>query len=152
MKFHLESWQMLLLLVLTFVKSIRLEESSNSIVCARVRKTQNNVECYVDKTAVIDADNFVFSSKLNATEISFDPNWQIAFLPIKVSDIFPLLRIYGASFLLVTHLTESNFVGLSKLEMLYLTGNRIEKLQSGIFAKLKSLKALYLGKLLTQTR
>lgn len=134
-----------LLSVLLFIS---FAHADKVVSCRKLVKTSKSSPkmCSVDESAVIDAEDFELSAKIAATVLSFNPNWNISYLPIKVKKVFPHLQSYTASCCLIKKCSEENFEGLDELHLLNLSKNRIQELAAETFKDLTSLKSLDLSK------
>lgn len=84
-------------------------------------------------------------AKRNETDIdavNFNMNKKIEFLPIRVHETFPHLRIYLANRCSLTEISKKNFEGLTELTDILLGGNKIEVLHSDTFEGLVKLEYL----------
>jgi hypothetical protein len=70
---------------------------------------------------------------------------KVTFLPVKVGEIFPNLIAYQVRMFAVQSVMKKNFVGLSKLELLYLDNNAIRTIDDNAFDDLWNLKVLNLN-------
>lgn len=73
-------------------------------------------------------------------------NKEISFLPVKVAEKFPNLEIYSASRAVVKEVWKKNFESLKYLKVLYLNNNQLKRLPNDVFADLKELRVIDLGK------
>jgi Leucine-rich repeat (LRR) protein len=77
--------------------------------------------------------------------LSFWCNYRIKYLPIQVSEKFPNLLAYQASYCSITEISKDHFQGLSKLKLLHLAANQIEKISTDTFEELVALEGLDLS-------
>lgn len=78
-----------------------------------------------------DVEFSTYDDSVNA--ITFWNNKNIFYLPVKTGEKFPNLAIYWAQNCSINDISKLNFVGLSKLERLYLGKNAIERLPATHF-------------------
>jgi Leucine rich repeat len=125
---------------------------ANEVSCQIVKNhfwnyVGNELTCYMERTFVIDKDNFtVATHNESISGYSLSLNQNVTFLPIEVSQAFPNLIVYAADRCSIKNLTKSNFKCLRKLTSLSLTFNQIEKINSVTFQDLTSLRYLVLSK------
>lgn len=98
--------------------------------------------CTFNNATVIDGEDYEILSNKHSVVIGFVPSWKIRFLPVKVGKVFPHLKLYYASSLLISTLSHANFEGLKDLEEIHLGYNQIEEIKVGVFTDVKSLKVL----------
>jgi hypothetical protein len=103
--------------------------------------------CFI-QTFKIDSRDFVLGNGRNETikGLWFPGNKKVEFLPTKVLSVFPNLEAFSAPRCSIREISKENFVGLSKLEYLSLSGNQIKTVRSGTFEGLSSLTTVWLSK------
>lgn len=106
--------------------------------------------CYM-KTVAINSIGLSISLARNESvgAIEFSGNKKLRFLPENSANNFPNLEIYQASGCAIERIHRNNFRNLSKLRVLWLTSNPLEKISSDTFKDLVSLESLVLSKKLT---
>lgn len=102
--------------------------------------------CRLRRTA-IGSDNVEIIPKAseNATELFFDSNQDIEYLPVKVRENFPNLLSISAYYCKVKSISPENFKNLSKLLVLSLKKNELVTIESNTFDDLINLKVLLLS-------
>jgi Leucine-rich repeat (LRR) protein len=95
----------------------------------------------------INVPNVTISNKCEEFNSGFNFNYnkKIFYLPIDVAEKFPYLTVYGASDCSVKEISKLNFNGLKNLNILELSNNQIEKIDSDTFQDLVALEKLDLG-------
>lgn len=136
-----------------------LDAAENTIKCESVGplkfvffdQQSQDIEnsCSVDNNTAISIDDVTFLSTSNyfVDGIHFNSNKRIVFLPVRIYESFPNLRAYFAGNLNISKVSHKNLQRLSKLEILHLNNNRIEKIRSDTFEGLLKLRIVNLGKL-----
>ena len=100
-------------------------------------------------STIINATDVEVSARDESINVlNFNYNKKIFYLPIKVSEKFPSLEVYYAFSCSLTTISKANFAGLSRLRVLDLSVNQIEKLRSDTFEGLETMDTLYLCKFL----
>lgn len=112
-----------------------------------------NVCCNFDDTTVINSADFSISDGRNddVSDISFDKNSKIEFLPITVFLKFSNVRTYNADNCLIKEISIRNFEHLFKLEVLSLAFNQIKIIQHDTFEGLNKLESISLSKYLNNS-
>jgi Leucine rich repeat len=104
--------------------------------------------CRLDQLTNIDSAEvaFAFATKPMTviTELYFDYNIHIHFLPIKTGEKFPNLISLSAWFCGIKAVSKANFMQLTKLQRLAINNNRIEAIDGDTFEDLIELKWLFL--------
>lgn len=118
------------------------------VPCERVEKSGGFVDCFMDQTTAITSDTVKISDarEESISKLWFDHNSKIFFLPIEIHEKFPNLIQINAFNCSISTISKSNFVKLSKLRILYLENNKIEKIDSDTFDDLISLEEIDLSK------
>jgi Leucine rich repeat len=148
---------MLLLIILLKVSVSLKTVAATQIFCENFAITGWNIPlnrirtCWMDKMTTIDSkETTIGLTPWNRNEtfegLSFWTNKKIKFLPIQVSEKFPNLLGYQASHCSITEISKKNFEGLTKLKLLHLINNKIEKILSDTFEDLVELTNVTLGK------
>lgn len=141
---------------LIFFVSLFLSLDAKLLPCefiANVNKTRNaflnTKTCFMNGTTKIKSKNAELELRdVSVKKLDFFNNRNVEYLPIYVDKSFPELLVYEAASCSLSKLFYDNFVGLSKLQWLFLNGNNIEKIFSDTFKDLKSLTHVYLCKFL----
>lgn len=104
--------------------------------------------CFMNKNTAIDSSDVSISSTADASigAINFYGNKKIKFLPKNPAEKFANLMVYDARYCDIESISYHHFKGLTKLQKLHLSSNKIKKVTSDTFKDLMSLKALWLGK------
>lgn len=122
---------------------------ANKVPCERIVEIfELHKTCFMDSVTKIDSLQFEISSERdeNVTKISLYGNKNVIYLPISVSEKFPLLTELIAWQCSVKEISKENFKNLYKLQRLDLDENQITKIQSETFEDLMGLEVLRLGK------
>jgi Leucine rich repeat len=102
-------------------------------------------ECHMFFTTSIDSPNISMFTRDNTMEtIAMEHNKKIFYLPDKIGDAYPNLKVIRASNCSIKDISWKSFKGLTELKELHLYFNQIEKIASGTFKVLKKLEILYL--------
>lgn len=137
-----------LMLLLAFCRA-----EADEVACERIEDHPINYEgiteprtCFMSEVEIA-WPGFRISSPHDETVKLFDlnNNRKIYFLPDKISERFPNLLQYQATYCSLAIILRINFQGLDKLTNAYFGGNQIEKISSDTFDDLTSLKKLGLG-------
>lgn len=103
--------------------------------------------CSMTDNTEIGSLNFVISDyNENVTVLDIGRNKKILYLPERMYEKFPSLRIMEAQSCSIVAIVIANFAKLDSLERLFLQNNQIETIPGKIFADLISLKTLRLSK------
>lgn len=104
--------------------------------------------CFMDGETIIDELGTMISSilKKSVTEVFFDRNKNIEFLPENIYEKFPNIVSYTAWDCALNSVSKVNFKSLSKLRRLALNNNKIQRIESDTFEDLKALELLMLSK------
>lgn len=103
----------------------------------------------MDKSTAINSSNFVVA-ELKEDEIEgilLDHNKKIEFLPYKIYMQLPNLINYRAFDCSIKQIARENFENLSRLEVIWLSWNKIQRISGNTFKGLERLKKVYLSKL-----
>lgn len=105
------------------------------------------------KTVAISSIGLTIGTARNESvgAIEFSGNKRLQFLPENPANNFPNLEIYQASGCAIERIHRNNFRNLSKLRVLWLTSNPLEKISSDTFKDLISLESLVLSKIIKLT-
>lgn len=101
-----------------------------------------------DKTAIIRDDVPIAEPRNISVEVlDLSSNANIFFLPVGVAEAFPDLKDFQASSCYsISKIFKKNFLGLSKLEGIFLSRNFIQTIPSNTFEGLQNLRRISLGK------
>jgi Leucine rich repeat len=143
-----------LLILLANVFAFLELTASNAVPCEVVSASgwRDHVKeaetCWMDKLTSIDSKEMTIAIDRDETieGLSFWCNLKIKFLPIQVNEKFPNLLAYQASFCSVKEISKDHFKGLTKLKLLHLEGNQIEKVSTDTFEDLVALEGLDLSR------
>lgn len=105
------------------------------------------ITCFMNRATAINSTGVTILWPRDETieGLQLQMNFRIQFLPERVGEKFPNLLIYHAFVALITEVSKVNFQGLSKLQVLLLSSNKIERIASNTFEDLTSLEVLYFG-------
>jgi Leucine-rich repeat (LRR) protein len=96
-------------------------------------------------TTSIDSPNITMFTRDNSMEtIAMEHNKKILFLPDKIGDAYPNLKVIRAANCSVKVISTRNFRGLAELKEIQLQENQIETIESGMFKGLVKLENFYL--------
>jgi Leucine rich repeat len=126
------------------------ETSEKKISCEKIEDygcQPLQKKCVMTKSTVIDSTGFSLStpSNLMVKKISFPYNKNIEYLPANVSESFPELTTFDAAACSIKTISRETFHNLLRLEMIFLDGNLIERIDGNIFDGLFMLKEIYLS-------
>jgi Leucine rich repeat len=121
------------------VIDLPLPEIGTVVTCDLSAKT--SIETKTEKTVIS-----TYRGKSIITGLKFKDNKKIVYLPVEVDEKYPGLIGYDASKCSIKEISKENFKGLSKLKILWLHHNFIERVDSDTFQDLSSLQVLVLGK------
>lgn len=97
----------------------------------------------------ISSKNFIVAEYNDIiTNLDFVRNKRIFYLPERIYEKFPTLRVIEAQSCSILEITIANFAKLDSLEKLQLQNNQIETIPDKVFADLSSLKILRLSEYL----
>lgn len=133
------------------VVEICLAENALQLPCENVSvhnfKTHTTKKCMMQETTSIYSEGVTILQKdATMTALYFRGNENIRFLPVQVSDSFPNLLEYDASWCSVTKISKSNFERMNLLKLLHLYDNEISIINSNTFEDLTTLETLTLCK------
>lgn len=99
--------------------------------------------CYMDST-VIDSKDFTITSERDETVEAFhaDGNKQLKRLPNNLGKKFPSLFQLSAADCSIKEVLKENIKGLSKLQFLFLSGNKIEKIDDDTFEYISAVEII----------
>jgi Leucine-rich repeat (LRR) protein len=133
--------------------TLTIEANSKSLTCESIEdKTATCVKlrksCLMKKTTEIDEHGFSMASPQDESieRITFSYNKKVQFLPENIDKVFPNLAVYDASSCAIKEISTPNFINLSKLSIISLDGNLIERIERGTFEGLIGLTEIYLSK------
>lgn len=108
---------------------------------------ENKTQCRVKNSTVIDKANVTISDgrQDSVTDIEFEKNTKVEFLPILVHFKFSNVRTYRADHCSIRSITNRNFEHLTKLQNLSLANNQIEMIQRQTFEGLVRLTMIRLS-------
>ena len=111
------------------------------------RNLRSSKTCRMSGTTEINtADTTIATRDESIERLAFNHNRNIKFLPIEVSEKFPNLMGLEAGDCSLTTISKENFKDLTKLRLLGLYYNQIEKIRSDVFGDLVALEKLFLCK------
>lgn len=112
-----------------------------------VLKNDAILTCLMNENTEISSKNFMISSDYNeeVDAIDFVRNKRIVFLPERIHEKFPELKVIEAQSCSILEISAVNFAKLNRLEQLQLQNNQIEKIPNDVFADLTSLTLLRLS-------
>lgn len=118
------------------------------IVCERIGSMTDGTDfCDMSKRTAINATNFILAELRDEeiTAINFKGNKRIEYLPYKIYMHLPNLALYEANECSVKQITKENFEKLIRLEEIWLSQNKIQKISGDTFKGLESLHEITLG-------
>lgn len=100
--------------------------------------------CVADQT--IDSDYFVLETAIDTSIEQFfvKDNSEVKFLPERIGEKFPNLKVLSVSKCALTILREHYFKNMTKLKNLLLNHNQIEMIELDAFKDLKNVETLWL--------
>lgn len=121
--------------------------NKEDVACERIRSIFDESHCHMQDVTVINGRNHSFSDQFNEQmdSIIFHGNKNIQFLPISVHQKFPNLVAILAENCSILEIYRENFEKLTKLELLFLSGNKIYTIWSDTFSDLTAVRKIYLG-------
>lgn len=147
----------LILTILIFKYFEAVNSWQKRVGCKRIEnqklvlKNDAILTCFMNENTEINSKNFIISSDYdeNVDAIDFVRNKKIVYLPERVYEKFPELKVIEAQSCSIVEISANNFEKLIRLEQLQLQNNQIEKIPNDVFADLKSLTLLRLSKYYT---
>lgn len=144
------SFRILLLLFIVALINFSKYVLTYEVSCESIIKYSflpKTLACVMDETTVISSPGGTIANPPNRRvfAIWFEFNENIHFLPESTADRFPNLNDILASCCSIEIVTKANFRNLTKLRKLFLSINKISRIDSGTFEDLKSLKVLDLS-------
>lgn len=138
---------MLALALLFFVTALRLEAAEINCETKKLKEEKESC-CFLNGTTVISGENVEIGGleNLNVDLILLSYNKKIEFLPLKVHKKLPNVKLFLAESANIKKISALNFVGLSKLKLLDLSGNEIENIPDDCFQGLRDLQKINLSK------
>lgn len=137
----------LIVLLLKLVSS-----STDNITCEEIRHADKSginlqKECLMTKTTEIISRGYTFATPSDEAveSIVFAYNKMIKYLPEKIQETFPNLKIVDAASCAIRSIWMENFMHLQKLSKIFLDGNQIERIERNTFEGLSSLTEIYLS-------
>lgn len=123
---------------------------ASGLVCEKVDKCfieDIHSCCYMDKTTIIATRNTKLAIPKDETlqGVNFADNPKIEFLPNEIYKEIPNLIHYHAFNASIREISKKNFQNLDKMEYLYLTLNKIERVDRDTFEGLMELREVRLG-------
>ncbi|CRK94408.1 CLUMA_CG007915, isoform A [Clunio marinus] len=120
---------------------------NETITCGKVEKDRWSREftCYIDEAIHEKERTFSGRIDLQTKSLYINKNKNVQYLPDNTSAVFPNLKRYDAEECSILEVHYFNFIGLSNLEKLDLSGNLIETLEDDVFKDLTSLGTLELS-------
>lgn len=108
---------------------------------------ESKTQCKVKSSTTIDKANVTISDGRHdsVTDIEFERNAKVEFLPILVHFKFSNVRTYRADHCSIRTITNRNFEHLTKLQNLSLANNKIEMIQRQTFEGLERLTMIRLS-------
>lgn len=142
-----QSKTLFVLFVILLFSFFDLSQSEKTVACKKIPKNSKHAPktCTVKVTEVIDAEDYQLTANTDALVLTFDVNFNISFLPIKIQKVFPHLRHIIAYACRITKITSENFEDLNELTDLNLSYNQIKELTAEVFKDLLSLVVLNLS-------
>lgn len=137
---HFRRFLILFFLVSIF-NSVAIE--AKEIACEKVE----GQTCEMIMATAIETPDVKISnrdSSINRLVIRNSP--KIFYLPIGVAENFPDLISYFAAAIPIKEISKQNFLGLSKVNSLWMYGTKVEKIPSDTFIDLVALETLYISK------
>lgn len=104
--------------------------------------------CNMHTTSISEAGVTFSTLDESVLGIFVNNNEAVSFLPEKVNEKFPNLLGYCVQRCSIKEISKKNFEQLTKLKILYLHDNQIEKIGSETFGDLKDLEQLFLRKII----
>lgn len=107
----------------------------------------------MDKATVIASRDTKLAIPKNESlqGVNFADNPKIEFLPTEIYKEVPNLIHYHAFNASIKEISKKNFQNLEKMEYLYLTLNKIERVDRNVFEGLMELREVRLGKIVSPT-
>lgn len=105
--------------------------------------------CIMNVVTEITSDEVKISDgrNENITDLWFSTNPKISFLPVEMHEKFPNIDWIHATYCSISTINKKNFIKLSKLRILSLSYNKIQKIESDTFdGDLVNLQKVDLGK------
>lgn len=142
------SFCFLILLLIGYTSSATAEEISCELFGEEHWPTIGKQKtCFMNGSIAIESLAIRISVRdKDVKALILNHNKKIKFLPVDVPNTYPELQIYSALNCSIRTISKENFKGMSKLVILWLSYNRIEKINSNTFEDLTSMTELYLGK------
>lgn len=144
------SHKFILPLFLVFV--VKNVTADKNVPCEKVQyvnylNAAEKFSCMIDQATIIDSNDISIYTTLGntLTGINLNGNQKISFLPIMLHKTFSNLIIIDARNCAIKTLSRENFKQLTNLEALYLSSNRLEIIESGVFQDLTAVKRIYLS-------
>lgn len=130
--------------LLFFVASVEAVD-----INCEIRRLHDEIEtcCYLNNTAIQEENVEIGGSEnVKIDTILLSQNKKIKFLPVKIHNKLPELKLYNARNANIEKISALNFVGLSKLQFLDLSHNKFEFIPDDCFLGLKALQKINLSK------
>lgn len=126
---------------------IRVEAWQKRVKCKKILSHDNGEHtCSMSDNTEISSKNFIVAEYNDIiTNLDFVRNKRIFYLPERIYEKFPTLRVIEAQSCSILEITIANFAKLDSLEKLQLQNNQIETVPDKVFADLSSLKILRLS-------